>query len=235
MSSAEQAATDVAERNEEAIIDYLEAHPDFFERNTGLLNSLELPHSTGGAAISLVERQVTVLRQRNNSLEKQLRDLVDVARSNEELAAKIHSLSMLLLAATDRDEAVSILERELLTAFSVDRAVLVLFDSEANVPHDDGGFLRLIGREDAAMSPFKTFLNASAARCGSVRDAQRDFLFGTENIDIGSVALIPLGDKTGFGFLAVGSHDADHFHPGKSIDFLARLGELITCVLEPRS
>jgi len=29
------------------------------------------------------------------------------------------------------------------------------------------------------------------------------------------------------GFLAIGSGDADRFHPGMSIDFLSRLGELV--------
>ena len=51
--------------SEESIADYLKSHPDFFERNLTLLSGLRLPHRTTGGAISLVERQVDVLRQRN--------------------------------------------------------------------------------------------------------------------------------------------------------------------------
>lgn len=232
MNTVEQAKTNVAENREDGIADYLQAHPDFFERYTGLLATLQLPHSTGGAAISLVERQVAVLRQQNHSLEQQLRDLVEVARGNEALSGKIHSLTLLLFAASDRDQVVDILERQLMMAFGADQAMLVLFDKTASDADYDGQFLRLIDRGDSALGPFKTFLEASSARCGMVRDTQRDFLFGTDNIEIGSVALIPLGSNSELGFLAIGSRSADHFHPGKSIDFLTRLGELIACVLK---
>ena len=50
--------------------------------------------------------------------------------------------------------------------------------------------------------------------------------------EVGSVALVPLGDKTQLGFLAIGSADADRFHPGMSIDFLARVGDLVAGALE---
>jgi uncharacterized protein YigA (DUF484 family) len=232
MSTVERAKTDIAENNEDGIADYLQAHPDFFERYTGLLATLQLPHSTGGAAISLVERQVAVLRQQNQNLEQKLGDLVEVARGNDVLAEKIHSLALLLFSANGRDEVVDVLERQLLVAFGADQAMLVLFDDTGKAADYDGRFLRQIKRDDAALGPFKTFLKASTARCGTVRDTQRDFLFGTDNIEIGSVALIPLGPESDLGFLAIGSHSADHFHPGKSIDFLTRLGELVACVLK---
>jgi uncharacterized protein YigA (DUF484 family) len=232
MNTVEQASTDVVENREDGIADYLQAHPDFFERYTGLLATLQLPHSTGGAAISLVERQVAVLRQQNQGLETQLRELVEVARGNDALSGKIHALTLLLFNAADRDEVVDVLERQLLMAFGADQAMLVLFDESAAGDDYDGRFLRLIKRSDPALGPFKTFLKASTARCGMVRDTQRDFLFGQDNIEVGSVALIPLGPESELGFLAIGSRSADHFHPGKSIDFLTRLGELVACVLK---
>ena len=234
MSTLERATADIVETSEETIADYLQAHPEFFERNSDLLAGLTLPHSTGGAATSLIERQVSVLRQQQLNTDQKLRDLVEVARSNDELAGKIHALSLLLLGARNRDEVVEVLERQLRTAFNADQAMLVLFDNIAGTTDSEGQFLRLVKRDDQAIGPFKTFLKASAARCGTVRDSQRDFLFGAGNIEIGSVALIPLGAKSELGFLAIGSHSADHFHPGKSIDFLTRLGELIVCALENR-
>lgn len=231
MSSVNQPQTNVIEISEDAIVAYLQAHPEFFERHQSLLVNLRLPHRTGGPAISLVERQVAVLRQKNLKLERKLRDLVEVARSNDHLAGKIHGLAMLLLNASSRSEAVALLEDQLRTAFGADRTVLVLFirdetDGDANSP-----FLRITRREDPAMGPFRTFLQSTTPRCGRIRDAQRDYLFGTEDMEIGSAALVPLSAKSELGFMAIGSRDADHFHPGKSIDFLARLGELVSCAL----
>ena len=61
-----------------------------------------------------------------------------------------------------------------------------------------------------------------------MRDSQREFLFGSEAPNIGSVALIPLGGQPPLGLLALGSVDHDRFHPGMSTEFLLRMGELIT-------
>ena len=87
-------------------------------------------------------------------------------------------------------------------------------------------------RRDDVLKAFDTFLKRSNPRCGQIRDAQRDFLFGKETDEIGSCALVPLGKQCDIGFLAIGSADADRFHPGMSIDFLARLGQLIAAALK---
>src|ERR1041384_7807554 len=78
--------------SEQTIADYLQDNPDFFERHATLLTKLKLPHSRGAAAVSLVERQVLALRDKNGSLESKLRELIEVARGNDVLAGKIHRL-----------------------------------------------------------------------------------------------------------------------------------------------
>jgi hypothetical protein len=234
MSTLKQHHVADAGLTEVTIADYLQANPEFFERHASLLSSLRLPHDAGGPAVSLVERQVLVLRQKNLKLERKLNDLLDVARSNDALATRIHALAMLMLAAPDQTGAVQVLEEQLRISFNADLSVLVVFESPA------GGaaasrFLRVVGRDDPAITPFRTFLQSNAPRCGQVRDTQRDYLFGAGNVEIGSVALVPLGQKSELGFLAIGSRDSDHFHPGMSIDFLARLGELVSCALRTRT
>jgi len=219
--------------SEEAIAEYLRAHPDFFERNLTLLSGLSLPHRTTGGAISLVERQVDVLRQRNLALETKLKELVDVARSNDRLATRIHSLAMQLMRARSREEVIDILDEQLREGFAVEEAALVLFDSVPGLVQGHGGFVHVVHREDPAIGPFKSFLQSSTPRCARVRDVQRDFLFGPGR-DVQSMALVPIGPRSEFGFLAIGSRDPDYFHPAKSIDFLARLGELTACALSLR-
>lgn len=230
MSSVNQPRVTAADEPSDAdVADYLQSHPEFFERHPALLTSLRLPHRTGGAAVSLVERQVSVLRQRNLKLERKLRELVDVARSNDRLAASIHTLALALVSAGGRAEAIAVIESELRGRFRVDGAVLALFVDGGGAP--ESRFLRLVRRDDPEMAPFATFLDADRVRCGRIRDAQRAFLFGPDDVEIGSAALVPLGPGAELGFLAIGSRDANHFHPGKSIDFLARLGELVAAAL----
>ena len=229
-----QAEVDYAsdEISARAVHEYLATHTHFFEDHPELLNSLHLPHASGGA-VSLVERQVSVLRQKELKLEKQLAELIDVARANDLLAAKIHELSMQLLAAPDLKSTIVALEVAMRSGFNADQAVLVVFgDPDDFVDIDGGRFFRVVDKTSEAMGPFKTFLGSSTARCGQIRDAQRDFLFQEDANDIGSAALVPLAEKSEIGFLAIGSADADHFHPGMSIDFLTRLGDLVAGALK---
>lgn len=211
---------------------YLQRNTDFFERHATLLSSLRLPHVTG-AAVSLVERQVSVLRQKDVKLERKLKELLEVARVNDTLAGKIHQLALDLIEARDLRQALQATEVALRTAFGADHSVLVLFGERAA-----GGdleirrFLRPVQRDDPSLQPFATFMGSSNPRCGQVRDAQRDFLFGQQTNEVGSAALVPLGKKCELGFLAIGSVDANHFHPGMSFDFLARLGELVAAAMK---
>ena len=147
----------------------------------------------------------------------------------------VHRLAIDLMSANNSCAVVELLEQQLRTVFSADQSVLVLFDSVPGYRSAEGRFLRVVDRDDSAIASFKTFLQSSAPRCGRVRDAQKNFLFGSEDLEIGSVALVPLGEKSASGFLAIGSRNADHFHPGKSIDFLSRLGELIVTALNSKT
>jgi len=220
------------ELSEQSVHDYLAAHPDFFEHNATLLSSLNLPHSSG-SAVSLVERQVSMLRQKDLKLERQLKELISVARANDVLAAKIHELTIQLMAAADLRATVKSLEEAMRSGFGADQAVLVVLgDPEAFEDIDIGRFFRVVMKNDPSLKAFATFLKASGARCGQIRDSQREFLFRNDAQEIGSAALVPIGNGAEIGFLAVGSVDSDRFHPGMSIDFLTRLGDLVSTALK---
>ncbi len=219
--------------NDSAVADYLQTYPDFFERHSSLLTKLRLPHvRDGGATVSLVERQVEVLRERNQALERKLKDLVDVARANDALADRIHRLSQRLISAKTLPDTVSALESSLREDFDAMHSVLVSFLPEARTLHLEAGrFIRSSDPASDAMKSFESLLTAGKPRCGQVRDTQRDYLFGKDAVEIGSVALTPLGVKGALGILAIGSSDADRFHPGMSTEFLSRIGELVTYAL----
>ena len=227
MSTQPKAEFVEEEVSEQTVHDYLAAHPDFFERHATLLSSLNLPHASGGA-VSLVERQVSVLRQKELKLERRLKELIRIARDNDVLSAKIHELALHLLSAGKLPATIAAVEEALRSGFGADQAVLVLFgDPRAFDDIDAGRFFRVVGRDDDGLRPFATFLNGTSARCGRIRDSQREFLFRGDANEIGSAALVPLGEGSGIGFLAVGSVDSERFHPGMSTDFLTRLGDLI--------
>jgi uncharacterized protein YigA (DUF484 family) len=158
--------------------------------------------------------------------------LVDVARANDVLADRIHRLSQRLIRARTLPESIRAIETSLREDFDAMNSVLVLFIEEARALEPDmGRFLRVATAADEDLKSFESLLTSGKPRCGQVRDAQRDYLFGSESVAIGSVALAPLGRSGALGILAIGASDAERFHPGMSTEFLLRIGELVTYAL----
>jgi uncharacterized protein YigA (DUF484 family) len=218
--------------DEERIERYLSLNPDFFERHQPLLARMRLPHMRTGSTVSLVERQVEVLREQKSDSDRRLAEFVAVARANDGLAERIHRFARRMLRAADAAAALTALEASLREDFDAFHSVLLLtapLSSLASTEFEP--FLRRLPAEDANIRTFEALLATGKPRCGQVRDSQRDFLFGPEAASIGSVALVPLGDAGTMGLLALGSAERERFHPGMSTEFLKRMGELITDAL----
>jgi len=215
------------------VSDYLQTYPDFFERNGLLLTKLRLPHlRESGGTVSLVERQVEVLRERNQTLERKLKELVDVARANDALADRIHRLSQRLIRAQSLPATIAAIETALREDFDAMHSVLVLFLPEAAALEGTSKrFVRAALAGSAELNSFESLLQSGKPRCGQIRDSQRDYLFGKDTIEIGSVALTPIGPKGSLGLLAIGANDAGRFHPTMSTEFLSRIGELVAYAL----
>jgi uncharacterized protein YigA (DUF484 family) len=218
--------------DEERIERYLSLNPDFFERHQPLLARMRLPHIRTGSTVSLVERQVEVLREQKTDADKRLAEFISVARANDQLADRIHRFTRRMMKAPTAVAALDALEASLREDFDAFNSTLLMTapsDSVRGLNYEP--FLRIVAPEDAHMRSFEALLNTGKPRCGQVRDTQRDFLFGPESASIGSVALVPLGENGSVGLLALGSAERERFHPGMSTEFLKRMGELITDAL----
>ncbi len=223
---------EIAEVDEASVASYLAATPEFFERHAQLLSKIRLPDIRGGGTtVSLLERQVEVLRERNRQLERKVKDFVDVARENDALGARVLSMARRLIAAQDRAAVISAIEAALREDFDAGQSVLVLTPAAAPAGVAASRFLRIAAMDTPELRSFETLFTSGKPRCGQLRDSQRDFLFGSDAPGIGSVALVPLGSKGSLGLLACGSHDLQRFNPTMSTDFLAHIGELIAAAL----
>ena len=225
MTTREARGLAAADTEEESIAGYLQRNPEFFERHQAVLARLKLPHARGGSTISLVERQIEVLREKQAALENKLAELVRVARANDALAEKLHRFTRRLLGALPRAEAIARIEAGLREDFDAFHATLVLVGTEAEAGAPS--FVRSVAPGDPHLQSFESLFASGKPRCGQARDSQREFLFGPEGLEMGSVALVPLGEKGALGLLALGSADRDRFHPGMSTEFLSRLADLL--------
>jgi uncharacterized protein YigA (DUF484 family) len=188
-----------------------------------------------GSTVSLVERQVEVLRDQKSDADRRLAEFIAVARANDQLADRIHRFTRRLMRAPGAAAALAAIEASLREDFEAFNCVLLLtapMESLRNVELEP--FLRKLPADDTNIRTFDALLATGKPRCGQVRDSQRDFLFGPEAASIGSVALVPLGDGGSLGLLALGSAERERFHPGMSTEFLKRMGEMITDAISRR-
>jgi hypothetical protein len=62
--------------DEQSVTQYLQQHPDLFDRHPQLLTRLRLQHPRNGTTVSLIERQVDVLREKHAALEQKLAEFL---------------------------------------------------------------------------------------------------------------------------------------------------------------
>ena len=86
------------------IAQYLSDHPDFFVEYPELLAAIQLPHPHNGQAISLVERQSLMLRERIKALELRVADMVRHGQENDAIADKLVNWTRALLLQVDPAE-----------------------------------------------------------------------------------------------------------------------------------
>jgi uncharacterized protein YigA (DUF484 family) len=221
-----------ADTDEARVAAFLAGHPDFFDRHAGLLADLRLPHARGDAStVSLVERQVEMLRERVRDIEGRLRALVDNGRANDALATRMHRLATRLIGARDVAARLAAIEASLREDFGA-REFVLLLSRPAAAGAAPVRYVRHVAADDPGLKSFESLYATARPRCGRVRDAQREFLFPAASITIGSVALVPLALAGTPALLAIASPDVDHFNPTMSTDFLARIGDLIATALD---
>jgi len=227
-SSGPSQATPVAQAAAEEVIAFLRANPAFLDRHPELLARLEIPHASGDA-VSLLERQVAVLRADNQRLKQQLDQLYALARDNEALNARIHGLALKLMNAAGPQAVFGLLDGGLCAEFGAARSATLVFAETAFV--DAASVPQFVGRESSAREAFATLLEQGSARCGALDDAQHAALFG--DAPPGSAVLMPLAGASWDGVLAIASDDAGRYEAGMGTEFLTYLRDVVALVVDP--
>ncbi len=229
------------------VADWLHAHPDFFDRHADLLADVRLRHPHGGRAVSLVERQVLVLRERNKALEIRLAELIRIGQDNDAIVNRLQQLTSTLLQVADPASLPGIVAVELRERFAVPQVAVRLWGvTAAAAPFGEevsAGMRRMIEEMaqpycGPASHPEAIGWLAGAAGDGAgagTGDAGQDAGNG-EATQTGSLALLPLrlavdGRPRTFGVLALGSPDAARFQAGMGTAFLAGIAEVASASL----
>ncbi|MGB4075940.1 DUF484 family protein [Pseudomonas sp.] len=208
----------------ETVAAYLRLHPEFFIDHDELIPELRIPHQRGDT-VSLVERQVKLLRERNIEMRHRLSQLMDVARDNDRLFDKTRRLVLDLLDANSLEEVVSCVEDSLRREFQVPFVSLILF-SEAPLP---------VGRSVSSAEAHQAIgglLAGGKTICGVLREHELNFLFGAEDgAQVGSAAVVSISYQGLHGVLAIGSADPQHYKSSLGTLFLGYIAEVLARVV----
>ena len=211
----------------EEVLAYLEANPEFFLHHPDGLEHLILSSAPAGT-ISLSQRQTERLQARNNQLKEQLHSLIDTARQNTKLEARVHGLCLRLLDTNNLNSLLPLLMTELKQEFNADEIGLRLFYSESKYVLPEG--LENITQchiDDESLIVFDKVLERGHPVCGRLSNAQKTVLFTEVKNKVASIACLPIGHDPCCGLLAIASYDQDRFHSDMATDYLAFLGEVL--------
>lgn len=209
----------------EDVAAYLKAHPEFFEQHPELLTEIALPHPNGGKTISLAERQVASLRDKNAQLTAKLKELIEFGEENDAIGERVHRFSLSLLMARSLDARLAAIHYNLREDFAVPHVALRLWvEPPAGSDRPEFGpvsqELRLYA--ESLLNPV----------CGPQPLFETGSWFGEEAHRLKSFALLALRADRAFGLLVLASEDPQRFYPGMGTLYLKRLGELISVAIE---
>ncbi|MDN5865544.1 MAG: DUF484 family protein [Gammaproteobacteria bacterium] len=228
MAGIKEVGTQSGTLSAAAVSDYLLANPDFFQAHKTLLTKLSIPHAAGGA-VSLVERQVEILRQENRRLERRLVEWMEIAQDNDRLLGHLHVLAVALLAAHSHEARLQVLLDRLCDDFTAAAATLIVHEKKAAKSLPAG--CRYLARDDDSLKDLDASLKADRPFCRALSQTLNQQLFAKTAEAPGSAAFVPIIVAGTPGLLILGSADPKHFHPALDTTYLTRLGELANAAL----
>jgi uncharacterized protein len=239
--------------NDREVADYLIANPEFFAEHAEMLATIRLANPHGKAAVSLQERQMDMLREKNKHLERRLAELVRYGHENDSIAQKFSRWTARVMAERDPYALPRSIAGGLREVFDVPQAALRIWDVAE--PYGQADFARHVGEEvrifaNSLVTPYcgansgfeaaqwLAAPGASVANAGSSASADGEApAVAAEEAKTESIALLALRDPLGapdgpaFGLLVMGSNDARRFHEGMATDFLVQIGTLAGAAL----
>lgn len=217
--------------NEREVVAYLKAHPDFLNRHPDLLESIELRHRAG-SAVSLIEKQVDMLRAKNQRLEDRLQRLMDAARENERRSAHVQRLARTLIRAPSLAAVAAGLARCMREDFGIEEVFVGI--AAAQFKRRDIEGIHPIEPDGRLARAFDDFFRTRLIECGPIAPDKARLLFPKAARPVLSAAIAPLEKDKSLGMLALGSGDAQRFQPRQGKFFLELTADLVAAAVRAR-
>jgi uncharacterized protein YigA (DUF484 family) len=215
-----------AELDSDAVAQYLLDHTEFFEQHAELLARIRLSSPVLGKAISLQERQMEILREKNKTLELHMANLIHLGQDNDRITERMQEWSRTLLMTRHDIDLPNALVGGLQKIFALPDVTLRLWGVAP--AYADSPFAQAVS-EDAHL-----FANGLIEPfCGPNHDFEAAGWLD-DKASVQSLAMLALrkpNSKDVFGLLVMGSADAERFSADMATDFLAKIGDTASAAL----
>lgn len=217
------AGEEAFELTEERVVAWLADNPGFFLRQEKLVAELVLPHESG-KAVSLLEHQAALLRQRFENTSRKLGELLENGRRSEQLFNISRQLVLALIETRNPEQVIAVTRGHLFSRTDVEVLEVIFLAGREALPEGD------FRREDGArmLDEFKDVFRLNKAHCGQQREEILDWLFPEGSARIQSTALCPInsGGKP-LALMALGQRSPDHFTIHMETLFLDFIAEVM--------
>ena len=210
--------------NEKEVEQFLLLNPDFLSKNSHILNTLEIVHETGGA-VSLIQKQVELLRENYNSTSNNLLGLIEIAKNNESIFLRTKDLILDLILCKNSIDIISLTERRFEGKFQADKCKLLFFRENLNLPKG-----RIIAPKEAH-GVFGKKYNAVDIYCGSINKKESDYIFKKKS-GIVECILVPIKSPDCPGLLALGSKKEGVYSNDYDSMFLEFVAQVLANLIE---
>jgi len=201
------------------VADFISRNPRFFELYPHLLEQINLPHPHGTHAVSLSERQLLALREKNLMLETRLKEWLDYGTENDAISKKVHSLAIDLIASKDFSGMLNVTYHHLQKEFDVQHVAMHLCCTSNDYLPD---FVTIVGDSQGYAN------NLETPYCGPTHGLDVGAWFNDGADAILSQALVPLSYQgASMGLLALGSEEADRFSQNMGHTYIERIGHML--------
>ncbi|KXW57676.1 DUF484 family protein [Ferrovum myxofaciens] len=209
----------------EIVASWLKDNPEFFILHGAVLNEIQIPHPHRNHTVSLSERQLLTLRDKNRTLEQRLSELIGYAETNDNISGKVHQLAVRLLVQRTLKGVLDTIQHQMLHHFEIPHVALRLWGIQADL-------LEHPAFQPVAQVQKEAIAHVETPRCGHHTPVQCDQWFGELVApSLKSFALLPLRDSETFGALLLASPDENRFYPDMGIFYLQRITDLISTSL----
>ncbi|MDA9611772.1 DUF484 family protein [OM182 bacterium] len=233
----------------DAVLSYLKKNPNFFIENEEILRAIKIPHQSG-QAISLVERQISVLRDYSKTADERFSELITNATNNDQLFQLVRILVLQILQSDHISSIPKLVKSQFENIKNIDTCSVILTDFSLKSSNEN---LRIVS-SNSLKENFSDIFRLKKTFCGAITQKKKTYLFdetgSSENLirndiqeakrksneavikKIQSTAICPIiNNNEILGLIACGSKVENHFSPTQETIFIDFIGEVIGAVL----